>query len=114
MKKSKLFVSLFAMGLFACTFVGCDDDEEKEESCSAATFCDDSEEVTACCVDNTCTYTYNGTTYSDSEDDQNQLATDLGCSEDTGGEDTGGKIGSSHGAIVAKLQVLLEEAKAGL
>ncbi len=98
MKKNK--IALFTLAFSLVLFVGfaCDSVTGDEE-CSSEEICE-GKSVSACCTEDGCYYTYNGTTYSASEVDQ--LAIDLGCTNATSGPEID--------AIKERLMVLRETA----
>lgn len=105
MKKDKIFVLLFTLVLGAFTLTNCGDDEPIEV-CSNDNYCDD-KSVTACCDENQqCVYKYNGKEYA--EDEQDQLADDLGCS----GTNARVDASAERAQLIAKLEALLERTRA--
>lgn len=101
----KLF---FAFGFLSIVLMNCSDDDS-EESCSQEEICT-SKNVTACCDDNSCYYTFDGKNYPES--DLDQLATDLGCSS-TSRVAADGRVSVDNSELIERLEALKMRAKSG-
>lgn len=78
MKKAKIYLPFFLIGLFFAFVSGCEttptESCEQDEICTGKT-------VTACCTDNNCYYEYNGVEYGDDTESMAKLAAALGCTQ---------------------------------
>ncbi len=75
MKKAIFLLSMILVGILVITYYSCETDPK--ETCEQDEYCD-AQLVTICCTDNECIYKYNGKEYA--EDQEDQLAIDMGCS----------------------------------
>ncbi len=78
MKKARIYLPIFLMGLFFVWISGCT--ETPVETCAQDEICT-GKSVTACCTDTKCYYQYNGVEYGDDAASLAQLAAALGCAQ---------------------------------
>ena len=103
MKKPIYLLAAVLLGIMVTTWYSCEGDPE--ESCFQDEICE-GQEVTACCTEDVCVFTYNGKDYT--EDEKAQLIEDLGCAP------VGLLKSSDMSALYNRLNEILAKARAGL